>query len=164
VETFQRQRDELAQLADALNARPGELSARLAALQEDNKRLTRELQQARMKAAMGGGSAGAADEAIEVAGVKLIAREVSGLDKDGLRSLVAASIAHQERSRHPRITLRRQSHDRRRRTADPRNESRGTGVKRIATVGGGGGGRADFAEAGGRIVEFGNAATRAGDR
>ena len=35
--------------------RPGELTTRIAALQEDEKRLTRELQQARMKAAMTGG-------------------------------------------------------------------------------------------------------------
>ena len=39
----------------ALNARPGELWRELAALQEENRKLARELQQAKMKAAMGGG-------------------------------------------------------------------------------------------------------------
>ena len=153
VEAFQRQRDELAQLANALNARPGELSARLAALQEDHKRLTRELQQARMKAAMGGGSAGAADEAIEVAGVKLIAREVSGLDKDGLRSLVDQ---HRSRIKSGVVILASPSDGKVMIvvgvTADlTKRIPAGQVVKRIAPlVGGGGGGRADFAEAGGK--------------
>ena len=37
---------------------------------------------------MGGGSTGQPEAAIDVAGIKLVAREVSGLDKDGLRALV----------------------------------------------------------------------------
>jgi alanyl-tRNA synthetase len=136
-----------------LNARPGELSARLAALQEENRRLARELQQARMKAAMGGGTSGGADEPIDVAGVKLIAREVAGLDKDGLRSLVDQ---HRSRIKTGVVIL-----------ASPfdgkvmivvgvtpdltKRIPAGQVVKRIAPlVGGGGGGRADFAEAGGK--------------
>ena len=79
----------MSSLAQSLNARPDDLGARIAALQDETKRLARELQQAKMKAAMGGGGgARSADEAIDVAGVKLVAREVSGLDKDGLRALV----------------------------------------------------------------------------
>jgi alanyl-tRNA synthetase len=54
----------------------------------DKKRSDRDNQQLRMKAAMGGGQGGPSDDAIEVAGVKLVAREVAGLDKDGLRALV----------------------------------------------------------------------------
>ena len=50
--SFQRQRDELGVLSAALNARPGELAARISALQDESKRLARELQQAKMKAAM----------------------------------------------------------------------------------------------------------------
>ncbi len=119
VEAFQRQRDELAQ-ARGPHSTHGRASCRreLAALQDENKRLTRELQQARMKAAMGGGRLAQPDEAIEVAGVKLVAREVTGLDKDGLRSLVDQHRSpHQERCRRPRIAVRRQGHDRRRRHA-----------------------------------------------
>ncbi len=53
---LQRHRDELAALAGELNTRPGELAARIRALQDDNKRLARELQQAKMSAALGGGA------------------------------------------------------------------------------------------------------------
>jgi len=153
VEAFQRQRDEIAQVATALNARPGELSARAAALQEENRRLTRDLQQARMKAAMGGGGAAAADEAIDVAGVKLIAREVAGLDKDGLRSLVDQ---HRSRIKTGVVILASPSDDKVMIvvgvTPDlTKRIPAGQVVKRIAPlVGGGGGGRADFAEAGGK--------------
>jgi alanyl-tRNA synthetase len=153
VKAFQRQRDEIAQVATALNARPGELSARAAALQEENRRLTRDLQQARMKAAMGGGGAAAADEAIDVAGVKLIAREVAGLDKDGLRSLVDQ---HRARIKTGVVILASPSDGKVMIvvgvTPDlTKRIPAGQVVKRIAPlVGGGGGGRADFAEAGGK--------------
>jgi len=153
VMAFQRQRDEIAQVATALNARPGELSARAAALQEENRRLTRDLQQARMKAAMGGGGSAAADEAIDVAGVKLIAREVAGLDKDGLRSLVDQ---HRSRIKTGVVILASPSDGKVMIvvgvTPDlTKRIPAGQVVKRIAPlVGGGGGGRADFAEAGGK--------------
>jgi alanyl-tRNA synthetase len=153
VEAFQRQRDEIAQVATALNARPGELSARAAALQEENRRLTRDLQQARMKAAMGGGGSAAADEAIDIAGVKLIAREVAGLDKDGLRSLVDQ---HRSRIKTGIVILASPSDGKVMIvvgvTPDlTKRIPAGQVVKRIAPlVGGGGGGRADFAEAGGK--------------
>ena len=54
LKAYQRDRDELARAAAALTARPGEITGRITALAEENKRLSRELQQARMKAAMGG--------------------------------------------------------------------------------------------------------------
>ena len=50
--SFQRQRDELGVLSAALNSRPSELAARISALQDESKRLVRELQQAKMKAAL----------------------------------------------------------------------------------------------------------------
>ncbi len=70
--SFQRQRDELGALSAALNARPGELAARISALQDENKRLARELQQAKMKAALAPAGARIAEgDVAEVAGVKL---------------------------------------------------------------------------------------------
>ena len=64
---------------------------------------------------MGGGAAAAdGDDTIEVDGVKLARRKVSGLDKDALRGLVGlAQGADQERRRRPRVGERRQGADRR---------------------------------------------------
>jgi HflK protein len=70
VKAFQRERDALSSLAATLNTRPAEIAVKVAALQEDNKRLGRELQQAKMKAALGGNSSGSAPESVDVAGVK----------------------------------------------------------------------------------------------
>ena len=88
LEAFQRDRDELAAVAcRAERAARGAGSA-------DRGAAGRE-QAARARAAAGADEGGhgrrrrpARDEAVEVAGVKLVAREVSGLDKDGLRALV----------------------------------------------------------------------------
>ena len=55
LKAYQRDRDELARAAAALTARPGELAARITSLADEHKRLVREIQQARMKAAMGSG-------------------------------------------------------------------------------------------------------------
>jgi alanyl-tRNA synthetase len=90
LKAFQRDRDELGRVGSSLNARPGEIAQKVAALQDETKRLARELQHAKMNAAIAGrgSAAGQQEEAIEIAGVKLLARQVSGLDKDGLRELV----------------------------------------------------------------------------
>ena len=150
---FQRNRDDLQALADALTARPGELPARVAALQEEHKRLARELQQARMKAAMGAAAAGPTDDSVTVAGVTLVTRVVQGLDKDGLRVLV-----DQQRSRITSgVVILAQASDGKVAvvvgvTPDlTKRIPAGQIVKQIAPiVGGGGGGRPDFAEAGGK--------------
>ena len=154
VKAFQRDRDELAVVGSALNARQGELSAKVAALQDENKRLARELQQAQMKAAIGGGgAAGQADEGVDVAGVKLVAREVSGLDKDGLRALVDR-LRDQIKSG---VVILAAPSDGKVSvvvgvTPDlTKKAPAGEIVKQLAPlVGGRGGGRADFAEAGGK--------------
>ena len=116
--------------------------------------LAREVTQLKTKVAMGGsGSTSAADDTIEVSGVKLARRKVSDLDKDALRGLadslkakissgvvVLASATDGKVqivvSVTPDLTARVKA---------------GQIVKEIAPiVGGGGGGRPDFAEAGGR--------------
>jgi alanyl-tRNA synthetase len=154
VRTFQQNREQLAGVAYALNARPGELAGAVEKLHDENKRLAKELQQAKMKAALGGGATGGAqDPAIEVAGVKLVAQQVSGLDKDGLRSL---ADSHRSKIKSGVVVLA---------SSDDSKVSivvavtpdllkkipAGQVVKQLAPiVGGGGGGRPDFAEAGGK--------------
>jgi alanyl-tRNA synthetase len=86
LKVFQAGREMVNSLGQALNARPEELSAKVASLQDETRRLTRELQQAKMNAAIGGSSQ--QDETEDVGGITLVAREVTGLDKDGLRALV----------------------------------------------------------------------------
>jgi alanyl-tRNA synthetase len=149
---FQQNRDELARAAAALNARPGELTTRIAALQDEAKKLARQLQQVKMKAALGGGTSGQ-DEVIEVAGVKLVAREVAGLDKDGLRALVDE---HRDRIKSGVVVIASPSEGKVAIvvgvTPDlTKKIPAGQVVKQLAPiVGGGGGGRPDFAEAGGK--------------
>ncbi|ACA20121.1 alanyl-tRNA synthetase [Methylobacterium sp. 4-46] len=76
----------LAAVAGLLKVPPAEAADRLAALIEDRRRLERELSEARRKLAMGGGGAG--EEPVrEVAGVKLMARSVEGVEMRDLKSL-----------------------------------------------------------------------------
>jgi len=155
LRAFQRDRDELLQSAAALNARPGDLGVRIESLQEENKRLGRELQQAKMKAALSGGSGSGSmqPEVVDVAGVKLVAREVTGLDKDGLRALVDQ---HRDQIKSGVVVLASPSDGKVSIvvgvTPDlTKKVPAGQVVKQLAPiVGGGGGGRPDFAEAGGK--------------
>jgi len=153
VGAFQHQRETLAHLGGVLNARPEDLGSRVTALLDEQKRLTRELQQAKMKAALGDGAGTGGSAVADAGGIRLIAREVSGLDKDGLRALVDQ---HRTALQSGVVVLVSQ-HDGKVTvvvgvTADltPRVPA-GQVVKQLAPiVGGGGGGRPDFAEAGGK--------------
>ena len=92
---FQSARETLGTLSGVLTTAPAQLAPRVAALQDEVKRLGRELQQVKTKAAFVGGSAGGVDgapESVQVAGVTLVARQVDGLDKDGLRLWTATAI------------------------------------------------------------------------
>jgi alanyl-tRNA synthetase len=150
---FQRDRDELRAVSSALTARPGELGIRVAALLDENRKLARDLQQARMKAALGGGTASAGDQDVQVAGVTLVAREVAGLDKDGLRALVDQ---HRSRIASGVVVIASPSDSKVAIVVGVtpdllKRVPAGQVVKLLAPiVGGGGGGRADFAEAGGK--------------
>jgi alanyl-tRNA synthetase len=123
-------------------------------LQAETKRLTRDLEQLKVKAALGAGASDSGDaDTREVQGVKVLARRVSGLEKGALRGLsdslrdrlgsgvviVASEIDGKVAlvvSVTKDVTSRVQA---------------GKIVKEIAPiVGGGGGGRPDFAEAGGK--------------
>ena len=124
-------------------------------LQADVKRRTRELDAAKMKAALGGGSAGGGtqDEIREVKGVKVIARRVSGLEKGALRGL---SDSLRDRLGSGVVVIASENDGKVSLVVSVTKDltariQAGRIVKEIAPiVGGGGGGRPDFAEAGGK--------------
>jgi alanyl-tRNA synthetase len=77
----------LREVAGLLKAPIQEAPERVAALVEDRRRLERELAEARRKLAMGGGASADGAEVRDVAGVKLMARAVSGIEMRDLKSL-----------------------------------------------------------------------------
>ena len=153
----QQQRASLHSIIEALHVSPDQAVEAIDRLQADAKRLAREVSQLKTKLAMGvgQGSSGVA-ETVEVCGVKLARRKVADLDKDALRGIadslkatiksgvvVLASAVdgkvHIIVAVTPDLTSRLKA---------------GQIVKEIAPiVGGGGGGRPDFAEAGGKQAE-----------
>ncbi len=77
----------LAAIAETLRAPQAEVGERIAALIEDRRKLERELADARKKLAMGGGAANGADPVRNVAGVRLFARSIEGVEMKDLKSL-----------------------------------------------------------------------------
>ena len=75
------------QLGPADVAPADALRQRLSAQEEELKKLRRELDEARMKSAASR-VAGAADQAVEVAGIKVLAQRVDALDRGQMRTLV----------------------------------------------------------------------------
>jgi alanyl-tRNA synthetase len=142
-------------LAALLRAPAGEAAERLEALIDDKRKLERELADAKRKLAMGGGgSATEANAARDVAGVKLYARAVSGVDMKDLKSLadeakqsvgsgvVAIAAASEDGKASIVVAV----------TADLTSRFNAVDLVRLgsAALGGkGGGGRPDMAQAGG---------------
>jgi len=156
VTHVQEQRASLQRIVDALHANPDLAVDTIEKLQAEAKKLAREVSQLKTKLAMGGGATGQADEAVDVGGVKLARRKVADLDKDALRGLadsLKASIGSgvvviaSEQDGKVQVVVSV--------TADlTARVKAGAMVKALAPiVGGGGGGRPDFAEAGGKHPE-----------
>jgi alanyl-tRNA synthetase len=80
----------LQQAAQALNARPAEVAARISALLDERKKLEHELSEARRKLATGGGSGASGGGAKEIAGVKFVRRELDGVPAKELKSMADA--------------------------------------------------------------------------
>jgi alanyl-tRNA synthetase len=152
VTYVQQRMDALDRTLTALGASADEAPAAVLKLQAEAKRLARENAQLKLKAAMGGGGA-AQDDAVTVGDARLVARRVSGLERDALRGLsdslrdrlkrgVVILAAEQDGKVQLLVSV----------TADLTDRLKaGQLVKQLAPiVGGGGGGRADFAEAGGK--------------
>src|SRR5438128_5941421 len=152
----QRQRGVLTEILDALHAPDDQAVEAIEKLQSEAKRLGREVTQLKTKLAMGGGGSAEDTDTVEVAGVKLARRKVEGLDKDALRGL---SDSLKARIKSGVVVLASASDGKVQIvvavTPDLTSRVRaGQIVKEIAPiVGGGGGGRPDFAEAGGKQPE-----------
>jgi alanyl-tRNA synthetase len=154
VAWMQHQRKTLSAVLDALHVPADQVVEAVERLQADARRLTREITQLKTKLAMGGGAA--ADDAggiVDIGGVKLARRKVADLGKDALRGL-ADSLKAQIKSG---VVVLASASDGKVQivvavTSDLTARIKaGQIVKEIAPiVGGGGGGRADFAEAGGK--------------
>jgi alanyl-tRNA synthetase len=118
----------------------------------DGKRLAREVSQLKARLAAGGG-ARSEDDTVEVAGVKLARRKVTDFDKDALRTL-ADSL--KSRLKTGVVVIASTSDGKVQIVVSVTHDltgriKAGQIVKELAPiVGGGGGGRPDFAEAGGR--------------
>ena len=122
-------------------------------LHGETRRLARELDRLRMQAELGTRSGAAGDDAVDVGDARLIARRVSGLEKGSLRGLADSLRDRLGRG----VVVLASEHDGK--VALVVSVSKdlvdrvhaGKVVKAIAPiVGGGGGGRPDFAQAGGR--------------
>jgi alanyl-tRNA synthetase len=151
---LQQQRDGLTRLLSGLGATAEQAPDLVQRLQADAKRLAREVDQLKMKVALGGGSTAESQDAAQVIeGIKLLTKRVSGLEKAALRGL---SDTLRERLGSGVVVLASENDGK---VALVVSVSRdltarvkaGSLVKELAPiVGGGGGGRPDFAEAGGK--------------
>jgi alanyl-tRNA synthetase len=141
-------------IAAETGARRGALVDWVRQQQAHATRALKEIQQLKTKLALGGTGGGADDDQVVIAGTTVIAREVKDVDKESLRALadtlksrltsgvivLAAAMPDAKVSLIASVT-----------PDVSKRAPAGQLVKQLAPiVGGGGGGRADFAEAGGK--------------
>jgi alanyl-tRNA synthetase len=155
-ELVQQQRGALHQVIDTLHVNPEQAVDAIEKLQSEAKRLSREVTQLKTKLAMSGGATSTDEETTDVAGIKLARRKVADLDKEALRGLADSLKARMKSG----VVVLASATDGKVQivvavTPDLIGRIKaGQIVKEIAPiVGGGGGGRPDFAEAGGKQPE-----------
>jgi alanyl-tRNA synthetase len=156
VTELQTQGATLAKLVGAIGVSADQAAEAVARLHGDIRRLSRENEQLKLKLALGGGGTGGApdQDAVTVGDARLIARRVNGLDKTALRAL---SDSLRDRLKRGVVVLAAEGDEGKVHllasvTQDLTDRVKaGQLVKELAPiVGGGGGGRPDFAEAGGK--------------
>ena len=150
--SFRQQRSQLAHLSKTLKTTPEEVLEKVTVLQEDYQRLTREIENLKREAALKGAS-GDNKKIVKINGITLLTLKMSGLNKKDLRTLV-----DQHRSKLDQAVVIVASHTEGKVTAIvgvTSSLSKKIPANQIAkilapVIGGRGGGRADFAEAGGK--------------
>ena len=154
VSRIQEQRASLEGVVQALNTTPPHAADMVQRLQADAKRLAREVDQLKMKLALsGGGRQAEADAPLVVSGVKVATQRADGLEKtalrglsDSLRDRLGSGVVVLASETDGKVTVVVSV------TKDLTSRVQaGRLVRELAPiVGGGGGGRPDFAEAGGK--------------
>jgi alanyl-tRNA synthetase len=154
VAWMQHQRQALRRIVETLHVNDDQAVEAIERMQSDAKRLSRDVSQLKTRLAMGGESgAAAADDTVDVKGIKLTRRKVSDLDKEALRGL-ADSLKAKIKS--GVVVIASANEGRAQIVVAVTPDLTGTVkagqvVKELAPiVGGAGGGRPDFAEAGGK--------------
>jgi len=155
VARAQQDRSRFGDIVGTLSTTPAHALESVQKLQAEAKRLAREIEQLKMKAALGGTNAtgAAADEPIDVAGVRLVTKRVSGLEKGALRGI---SDSLRDRLGSGIVVLASENDGKAGLVVSVSKDltakiQAGRIVKELAPIiGGGGGGRPDFAEAGGK--------------
>jgi alanyl-tRNA synthetase len=161
VAWVQQQRQSLDSILDALHTTAAQSVDAVQRLQSESKRLSREVDQLKMKLAIGGGARSTAagsgdggnDDVRDVSGVKLVTRRVEGLEKGALRGL---SDSLRDRLGSGVVVLASEVDGKVFLVVSVSKDltsrvQAGRLVKELAPIiGGGGGGRPDFAEAGGK--------------
>ena len=157
VEAFERFREAemiLDRVTSGLRTSRTDLAAQIERLQDELKKSRRDADDLRMKIASGaiGSSTANGDESREVAGVRVVAREASGLDSAGMRQLSDTLLA---RIKSGVVVLGRSNDGKVSLIVRTSNDligkvPAGKVIKELAPlVGGKGGGKADMAEGGG---------------
>ena len=154
VSRIQEQRASLEGVVQALNTTPPHAADMVQRLQADAKRLAREVDQLKMKLALSGsGRQAEADAPLVVSGIKVATQRADGLEKtalrglsDSLRDRLGSGVVVLASETEGKVTVVVSV------TKDLTSRVQaGRIVRELAPiVGGGGGGRPDFAEAGGK--------------
>ena len=153
VRLLQARGTALAGLLHQLGTTPDHAAAAVSKLQAAAKRLARDLERLKVEAAMGGAAGSAADDTVDIGGTKLLTRHVQALEPHALRTLadslrdrvgngVVVLTSRNDGKAALVVSVTRNLVDR---------VHAGQLVKTLAPIiGGRGGGRPDFAQAGGR--------------
>jgi alanyl-tRNA synthetase len=161
IDAYERFREDekiIEQVAGNLRTSRAELPAVIGKLQDELKKARREADDLRMKIATGAANSGSSngDEVRDIAGVKVVAKEASGLDAAGMRQLSDTLLA---RIKSGVVVLGRSNDGKASlivRTSDDLTKKVPAGliIKELAPIiGGKGGGKADMAEGGGSQPE-----------